>query len=52
MGPVAEEPDELASALKRIRELEDLIAEYVLREAIVQREIALLCDSGAEIFTL
>ena len=51
MGPVAAETeDELADALKRIEELEGLIAEYILREAIMQREIELLYDSGAEIF--
>ena len=52
MGPVAGETnDELADALKRIEELEGLIAEYILREAIMQREIALLYGSGAEILT-
>ena len=50
MGPVAEETDdELADALKRIEELEGLIAEYILREAIMQIEIELLYDSGAQI---
>ena len=50
MGPVAEKTDtELANALKRIEELEGLIAEYILREAVMQREIALLYDSGAQI---
>ena len=40
MGPVAAETkDELADALKRIEELEGLIAEYILREAIMQMEI-------------
>jgi hypothetical protein len=52
MGSVAEEKDDaLANALKRIDELEGLIAEYKLREAIMQIEIELLYDSGAEILT-
>ena len=61
-GPLADEPrsvvgsvaaetkDELADALKRIEELEGLIAEYILREAIMQIEIKALYDSGAQIF--
>ena len=52
MGPVAEKTDDaLANALKRIEEFEGLIAEYKLREAIMQREIELLYGSGAEILT-
>ena len=52
MGPVAAETeDELADALKRIEELEGLIAEYILREAIMQIEIELLYGSGAQILT-
>ena len=52
MGPVAAETDdELAAALKRIEELEGLIAEYILHEAIMQIEIELLYGSGAEILT-
>jgi len=35
--------------LKRIQELEDLIAEYKLREAIMQIEIVILYDCGADI---
>ena len=47
MGPVAAETDdELADALKRIEELEGLIAEYILREAIMQIEIKLFSTAA------
>jgi hypothetical protein len=40
---------DLQHALQFVQELEDLVAEYKLRKAIMQREIALVYDNGAKI---
>jgi hypothetical protein len=41
---------ELVNAVRRIEDLEGLLAEYKLREAVMRKEIELLCHGGAQIF--